>query len=265
LQGIIANPDKSVSELPLLTRAEQRQLTRWNHTSVEYPSQLTLNELFEAQVDRTPRATAIVYQDERLSYAELNEKADRLGDYLRSLCVGPETLVGILLERSPLMIVGILGVLKAGAAYVPLDINYPRERLQFTLQDARAQVLLTQTAWLDTVSTTCGSGWVRSRVATDLPNTGVKAAHPPATAGGTDCVQHRILTFEAKTSSPLTVVSDLDVLTEPNVGAQRGFRARVSRLTGTLRRVIRRSPMNRTERGSAGSTFLNSLPVSRQP
>jgi amino acid adenylation domain-containing protein len=149
LQGIIANPDKSVSELPLLTRAEQRQLTRWNHTSVEYPSQLTLNELFEAQVNRTPRATALVYQDERLSYAELNERANRLGHYLRAQGIGPETLVGILLERSPLMIVGMLGVLKAGAAYVPLDINYPRERLQYTLQDSRAQVLLTQAAWLD--------------------------------------------------------------------------------------------------------------------
>ncbi len=143
LQGIIANPDKSVSELPLLTRAEQQQLTRWNHTSVEYPSQLTLNELFEAQADRTPRATAIVYQDERLSYAELNEKADRLGHYLRSRGVGPETLVGISMERSIDMVVAILGILKAGGAYVPLDPSYPRERLQSIIEDSKPVLILT--------------------------------------------------------------------------------------------------------------------------
>ena len=146
LQGIIANPDKSVSELPLLTRAEQRQLTLWNHTAVEYPSQLTLNELFEAQVDRTPHATALVYQDERLSYAELNMRADQLAQHLRGLGVGPETLVGLSMERSIDMVVAILGILKAGGAYVPLDPSYPRERLQSIIEDSKPLLIVTEDA-----------------------------------------------------------------------------------------------------------------------
>jgi amino acid adenylation domain-containing protein len=146
LQGIIANPDKSVSELPLLTRAEQQQLTRWNHTSVEYPRQLTLNELFEAQVNRTPQATALVYQDERLSYAELNMRADQLAEQLRGLGVGPETLVGISMERSIDIVVAILGILKAGGAYVPLDPSYPRERLQSIIEDSKPVLIVTEGA-----------------------------------------------------------------------------------------------------------------------
>ena len=98
---------------------------------------------------RTPRATAVVHNDERLSYEELNERANQLAHYLHTLGVGPETLVGVLLERSPLMIVAMLGVLKSGGAYVPLDISYPRERLQFTLKDGQTHVLLTQAEWLD--------------------------------------------------------------------------------------------------------------------
>ncbi|HET6974042.1 MAG TPA: amino acid adenylation domain-containing protein [Pyrinomonadaceae bacterium] len=145
LASIVKNPQQRVSELSFLTPAEQRQLVvDWNTGTIDYPREQCMHELFEEQVARTPEATALVHDDERLSYAELNERTNRLAHYLRTFGVGPETLVGILLERSPLMIVGILGVLKAGAAYVPLDINYPRERLQYTLQDARAQVLLTQ-------------------------------------------------------------------------------------------------------------------------
>jgi amino acid adenylation domain-containing protein/FkbM family methyltransferase len=150
LESIVENPQQRVSELSFLTSAEQHQLVvDWNAGRIDYPREQCLHELFEAQVLCTPAATALVYQDQRLSYAELNERANRVAIYLRGLGVGPESLVGILLERSPLMIVGILGVLKAGAAYVPLDINYPRERLQYSLQDSCAQVLLTHSAWLD--------------------------------------------------------------------------------------------------------------------
>ena len=145
LESIVENPQQRVSELELLTPDEQRQLVvDWNETALEYEASAGLHELFEVQVARTPRATALVYNDERLSYEELNERANQLAHYLRGLGVGPETLVGVLLERSPLMIVAMLGVLKSGGAYVPLDISYPLERLQFTLEDARAHVLLTQ-------------------------------------------------------------------------------------------------------------------------
>lgn len=150
LESIVENPQQRVSELEFLTPGEQRQLVvDWNETALEYEASAGLHELFEAQVARTPRATALIYNDERLSYEELNERANQLAHYLRGLGVGPEKLVGVLLERTPLMIVAMLGVLKSGGAYVPLDISYPRERLQFTLEDARAHVLLTQAEWLD--------------------------------------------------------------------------------------------------------------------
>ena len=150
LESIVENPQQRVSKLELLTPGEQQQLVvDWNDTALEYEASAGLHEFFEAQVARTPQATALVYNDERLSYEELNERANQLAHYLRGLGVGPETLVGVLLERSPLMIVAMLGVLKSGGAYVPLDISYPRERLQFTLEDARAHVLLTQAEWLD--------------------------------------------------------------------------------------------------------------------
>ncbi len=150
LESIVENPQQRVSELELLTPDEQRQLVvDWNETGLDYEDPAVLHEFFEAQVLRTPRATALVYNDERLSYEELNERANQLAHYLRGHGVGPETLVGVLLERSPLMIIAMLGVLKSGGAYVPLDISYPSERLQFTLEDARAHVLLTQAEWLD--------------------------------------------------------------------------------------------------------------------
>jgi amino acid adenylation domain-containing protein/FkbM family methyltransferase len=150
LESVLENPRQRVSQLELLTAGEQEQLiVHWNETTLEYEAPEGLHELFEEQVARTPRATALACNDERLSYEELNERANQLAHYLRGLGVGPETLVGVLLERSPLMIVAMLGVLKAGGAYVPLDVNYPRERLQFTLEDARAHVVLTQSDWLD--------------------------------------------------------------------------------------------------------------------
>jgi amino acid adenylation domain-containing protein len=144
LKGIIANPDKSVSELPLLTRAEQRQLTRWNDTSVDYPSQLTFHELFEAQAERTPHSIAVVHEGEQLTYRELNRRANHFAHYLREQGVSAETRIGVLMERSNQMVVALLGVLKAGGAYVPLDPEYPHERLAFMMQDVGIAVLLTQ-------------------------------------------------------------------------------------------------------------------------
>ncbi len=145
LEGVVANPDQRLSELPLLTEAERHQLLiEWNDTAVEYPRDICLHQLFEAQVIRTPEAVALVFEEEQLTYHELNRRANQLARYLRKLGVGPEVLVGIMMERSIEMVVGLLGIIKAGGAYVPLDPAYPQERLSFMLEDARVPVLLTQ-------------------------------------------------------------------------------------------------------------------------
>ncbi|MEH2448292.1 MAG: amino acid adenylation domain-containing protein [Nostoc sp.] len=144
LEGMVANLQQRLSELPLLTEAERHQLLVWNNTQVDYPQNQCIHELFEAQVERTPDSIAVVFEDQQLTYRELNAKANQLAHYLRSLGVEPEVLVGICVERSLEMVIGLLGILKAGGAYVPLDPAYPAERLAFILQDAQVPVLLTQ-------------------------------------------------------------------------------------------------------------------------
>ena len=145
LGGIVAAPGRRLSQLPLLGADELRRLlVEWNDTRVSYPGGECLHELFERQAGRTPGAVALVYQDEELTYDELNSRANQLAHYLRELGVGPDVLVGVCAERSLQMVVGLLGVLKAGGAYVPLDPSYPAQRLAFMLQDARVEVLLTQ-------------------------------------------------------------------------------------------------------------------------
>jgi amino acid adenylation domain-containing protein len=145
LEGLIANPDQRVSSLPLMSEREAAQaLVEWNDTKVEYPVEHSLPALLEAQVERTPEAVALVFEDSQLTYRELNHRANRLAHHLRRLGVEPESLVGVCMERSLEMMVGILGVLKAGGAYVPLDPAYPPERLAFMLEDSQAPVLLTQ-------------------------------------------------------------------------------------------------------------------------
>jgi aspartate racemase len=145
LEGIVSKPDCRISELPLLTETERQQLlVEWNDHHREYPQDECVPELFEAQVERTPDAVAIVFGQERLTYAELNRKSNQVAHYLRARGVGPEARVGILMERSLEMVVGLLGILKAGGAYVPLDPAHPRQRLSFMLEDAAAPVLLTQ-------------------------------------------------------------------------------------------------------------------------
>jgi amino acid adenylation domain-containing protein len=145
LEGMAANPEGPVGALPLLTAAErQHLLVDWNATQADYPADRCVHELFEAQAQKTPEAVAVVFEEKRLTYAELNRRANQLAHHLQKLGVGPETLVGICVERSPEMIVGVLGVLKAGGAYVPLDPDYPPDRLAFMLEDTQVQLLLTQ-------------------------------------------------------------------------------------------------------------------------
>jgi amino acid adenylation domain-containing protein len=145
IEGILAAPDRRISELPLLTETERHQLLHEkDQRRTEFHRKPCLQQLFEEQAARTPDAAALVFEDERLSYAELNAKANQLAHHLLRLGVGPETLVGIMTERSPAMVIGLLGILKAGGAYVPLDPQYPRERLAFMLADAQVSVLVTQ-------------------------------------------------------------------------------------------------------------------------
>ncbi len=148
LEGIVVNPDRTLSTLPILTEAERHQLlVAWNDTAVDYPKDSCMHELFEAQVEKTPEAIAVEVGGKCLTYRELNGRANQVARYLQGLGVGAEKLVGICVERSLEMVVGLLGILKAGGAYVPLDPAYPRERLAFMLEDAQVSVLLTQ-EWL---------------------------------------------------------------------------------------------------------------------
>src|SRR5215213_8376343 len=145
LESIVRNPDIRLREIELLSRDERRrQLEEWNATEAEYPRESCLPELFEAQVDLTPDAPALVCKGESLTFSELNDRANRLAHYLRKHGVKPETLVGLCTERSPEMIIGLLAILKAGGAYVPLDPTYPKKRLSFMLADAEVPLLLTQ-------------------------------------------------------------------------------------------------------------------------
>ena len=150
LQAIVANPQTRISELPLLSPAQRHQLlVEWNDTQTDYCHDKCIHQLFEEQVERNPDAVAVVFKDEQLTYYELNYRANQLAHYLRSLGVGADELVGICLERSINMIVGLLGILKAGRAYVPLDPEYPQERLSFMLRDAQISVLLTQQSFVN--------------------------------------------------------------------------------------------------------------------
>ncbi|WP_292779568.1 non-ribosomal peptide synthetase [Nostoc sp. NMS9] len=150
LEGIITNPQQLISQFPLLTAVEQQQLlVEWNDTQVDYPSDKCIHQLFEEQVQRTPDALAVVFEDQQLTYHQLNCRANQLAHYLKSLGVGADVLVGICVERSIEMVVGLLGILKAGGAYVPLDPEYPTERLRFMLEDSQVPVLLTQQKLLD--------------------------------------------------------------------------------------------------------------------
>jgi amino acid adenylation domain-containing protein len=145
LETAVSNPDEQVSRLPLLTDDERHQiLFEWNDTQIENEPSLCIHEVFEQQAAAKPHAVALVHKDEQLTYRELNERANKLAHHLRRLGTGPESLVGVCLERSAEAVVAILGVLKAGGAYLPLDPSYPRERLSWMLADAGAEIVITE-------------------------------------------------------------------------------------------------------------------------
>ncbi len=150
LQSLVANPSQRTADLPLLTQPERQQiLVEWNDTREPEPQVLCAHELFEQQVELTPEAVALIFDDQELSYADLNRRANELAHRLRAHGVGPDTAVAICMQRSVEMMVAVLGVLKANGAYVPLDPEYPQERLEFMLEDSQATVLLTQQKLVD--------------------------------------------------------------------------------------------------------------------
>jgi amino acid adenylation domain-containing protein/non-ribosomal peptide synthase protein (TIGR01720 family) len=145
LRGVIADPERQLSELPLLTEIEQAQiLSQWDTTRMAYRSDARLGDLFTARAERAPQSIAVTFGDESLTYGELNQRANQIAHYLRQLGVGPESAVGLCLERSAEMVIAILGVIKAGGAYVPLNPDDPSERLSYILNDSCASVLLTK-------------------------------------------------------------------------------------------------------------------------
>ena len=150
LEGIAANPEQRLSELPLLSAEERKQVVaQWNATAVDYGDEACLHELFERQAQETPAAVAVVHEGVEVSYAELEQRSNQLGNYLRKLGVRAEVRVGICVGRSVEMMVGLLGILKAGGAYVPLDPTYPAERLRYMVEDSQTGVVVTEEKLLE--------------------------------------------------------------------------------------------------------------------
>ena len=149
LEAAVAEPDRAIGRLDILAPAERDTILRaWNETAHAIEP-ATLPELFAAQVGKTPDAVAVVFEEQSLSYGELAARSNQLAHHLRALGVGPEVVVGLCVERSPAMIVGLMGILKAGGGYLPLDPDYPQQRLAFMLEDAGAPVLVTQAGLRD--------------------------------------------------------------------------------------------------------------------
>ncbi len=154
LEGIVDDPEQCIEYLPLLTETErQLLLVELNATQTAYLKDQCVHQLFEAQVERTPDAIAVVFEGQQLTYRELNKRANQLAHYLRGRGVGPDVLVGVCMERSLDMVIALLGVLKAGGAYVPLDPTSPKERMAFMLEDMQTSILLTQQKFVSSLPT----------------------------------------------------------------------------------------------------------------
>ncbi|HKH45556.1 MAG TPA: amino acid adenylation domain-containing protein, partial [Thermoanaerobaculia bacterium] len=146
LGAAAADPARRLGDLPLLTPGEERQaLVEWNATDASYPAESRLHELFEEQARRTPEATAVVWGTERVTYAELDQRAETVAAWLLAQGLEPEERVGVSMPRTPDLIAALLGVLKSGGAYVPIDPGYPRERIEFLVRDSAARLVLTRT------------------------------------------------------------------------------------------------------------------------
>ena len=151
LEAMVDHPDAAVGTLPRVTAGERALLAAWNATDRDYPRDACIGELFEAQVQRTPDAPAVVFRSEQLTYRELDRRAAIVAGTLVDLGVGPDTMVGVFVERSVAMVVALLGILKAGGAYVPMDPNYPAVRISMMLEDSRVSIVLTDRRLRDSV------------------------------------------------------------------------------------------------------------------
>ena len=152
LIGVVKNPQQKISNLPIMTQAERRrQLLEWNDTDLVFPSETSIHRLFEKQAIKNPDAVAVLFEEQEYTYRQLNEKANQLAHYLIGLNVGPDVLVGIYLELSFEMIIGLLGILKAGATYLPLEPSFPSERIAGMLEDSQVPFILTQESLLSTL------------------------------------------------------------------------------------------------------------------
>ena len=153
LEALIEDAAMPIGELRLLSTSEHRQIvSAWNQTDSNYPDDLSVQQMIERQVERSPEATAVIFGEQRLNYAQLNDRANQLAHRLRELGVGPDVLVGIMMPRSLEMVVGLLGILKAGGAYVPFDPEYPEDRLSYMFDDSNIGLLLTQRDALNALS-----------------------------------------------------------------------------------------------------------------
>lgn len=203
LAGIVANPQTRLGDLPLLDDQERQQsLVDWNATARFVPAAASLHELFARQAANTPDAIALVQDSQRLTYSELNARANQLAHALQQRGIGPEDRVALCLERSPALMIGILGILKAGAAYVPLDPAYPAARLAAILADAGVRALVTETRWLPLFP---GAGLASLCLDRDHSELASQADHNPQSSAGDDTAAYLIYT-SGSTGIPKGVV-----------------------------------------------------------
>ncbi|WP_375745203.1 amino acid adenylation domain-containing protein [Corallococcus interemptor] len=247
LEAAVSAPDMKLAALPVLADAERHQLlVEWNATDAELPADLRVHALFEAQARRTPHALAVSFQGQALTYAELDRRSNQLARHLRGLGVGPEVRVGVCMERALELVVALLGVLKAGGGFVPLDPGYPTERLSLLLQESAVSVLLTQAAVLDELP-------LRSELPVCLdtewsgiarhPNTPLDVAVAPGalayvifTSGSTGKPKGVLLTHQGLCNTALAQAATFDITSGSRVlqAAALGFDASVSEVFATL-------------------------------
>ncbi len=203
MQSIVDDPDLPISQLPLLTGAERQQLlVDWNDRGVDYPLDLCLHELFELQVERTPDAVAVAFEEQQATYSELSRRANQLAHYLQSLGVEPEMMVGLCMQRSVEWVVGLLGILKAGAAFVPMDPAYPGERLMLMLKNAGLSLVVSSEELLDRLS-----GYEGRRVCLDKEESSIAHESEQNPDSGTTAANLAYMIFTSgSTGSPKGVM-----------------------------------------------------------
>ncbi|NKQ35830.1 MAG: amino acid adenylation domain-containing protein [Chloroflexi bacterium] len=197
LAGITDNPQQPIGMLPLLTQAEQQQiLVEWNNTTAPFPDNQCAHHLFEAQVEQTPHAIALDFEGRKqLTYRKLNQRANQLAHYLQKQGVGPEDLIALSVERSPEIIIGILGILKAGAAYVPVDPAYPPARIAFMLEDAQPKIILTTSQTINKINSfSSPANYQTISLDTDWDAIAQEPAHNPDSGATPDNLAYIIYT-----------------------------------------------------------------------